>query len=158
MDTVTFRNACGQFATGVTVITTIGPGGELIGVTANSFSSVSLAPPLLLFCLGRDATSFSTFQSIGHFAINVLHEDQKDDCMHFARVGDDGRKPFEGIDYETWDTGAPILSGCLANFECTTENIHDAGDHVIMVGRVNRMRAEGEGKPLIFHAGKFHQI
>jgi flavin reductase (DIM6/NTAB) family NADH-FMN oxidoreductase RutF len=158
MDTLAFRNACGQFATGVTVITTTGPDGELIGVTANSFSSVSLDPPLVLFCLGRDATSFSTFQTVGGFAVNILNEDQQTACMHFARIGDDQGEPFEGVDYEVWETGSPILSNCLANFECTTESIHDAGDHVIMVGRVNRMRSEGDLKPLVFHTGKFFQI
>ena len=158
MDTLAFRNACGRFATGVTVITTIGPDGELIGMTANSFSSVSLDPPLLLFCLGRDATSFDVFQTIGGFVVNILNEDQQAACMHFARIGDQKSEPFDGVDYETWGAGSPILSDCLANFKCTTESIHDAGDHVIMVGRVNRMRSEGDRKPLVFHTGKFFKF
>src|SRR3954471_13888482 len=113
-----FRNALGCFATGVTVITTVTDAGEPVGLTANSFSSVSLDPPLVLFCLGRNSQSFEAFTAAGRFAVNVLAEEQRDLSVRFSTaIGDRG----EGVAWKTWETGAPILSGCLASLDCETE-------------------------------------
>lgn len=147
-----FRNALGCFATGVTVITTLGPRREMIGITANSFSSVSLDPPLILFTLGRHAYSLKAFLAAGDFAVNVLRREQKELSGRFAvALGD----KWAGIDYEVWESGCPILPGSLASFECRNRTTHDGGDHVIFVGEVQRMRCDRDGQPLVFLRGGY---
>jgi flavin reductase (DIM6/NTAB) family NADH-FMN oxidoreductase RutF len=155
IDAQAFRTALGCFATGITVVTAVSPSGELLGVTANSFNSVSLDPPLVLFSLHRAAYSLGAFAEGGHFAVNILREEQQELSVRFARpLGDKWR----GIEYEVWSTGAPILSGCLASFECRTRALYDGGDHVIFLGEVLRLRSSGEGRPLLYFRGRYSGI
>ena len=150
-----FREALGSFATGITVITAVGPRGELIGITANSFNSVSLDPPLILFSLNRRAYSLRAFLSSQFFAVNVLCEGQEALSGNFARSLED---KWSGVDYETWDSGCPILPGTLASFECKIRYTYEGGDHVIFVGEVQRMRHDPEGKPLVYYKGRYHGV
>jgi flavin reductase (DIM6/NTAB) family NADH-FMN oxidoreductase RutF len=152
IDARAFRDALGCFATGVTVITTAGARGEPIGITANSFSSVSLDPPLILFSLGRYAYSLKSFLSTHHFAVNILHEGQEEISKRFAEASAD---KWAGIKYEIWDCGCPILSDALASFECHIRHTYHGGDHVILVGEVIRMRANCEERPLLFLRGRY---
>src|SRR5688500_4262161 len=108
IDPQAFRAALGCFATGITIVTAVAPSSELLGITANSFNSVSLDPPLVLFSLHRAAYSLGAFTDCGHFAVNILGEDQRELSIRFARpLGD----KWGRVDYELWDTGAPILTG-----------------------------------------------
>jgi flavin reductase (DIM6/NTAB) family NADH-FMN oxidoreductase RutF len=149
-----FRNALGSFATGVTVITTRGMNGELIGNTASSFNAVSLEPPLVLWSLSRNAYSFKSYLAADYFAVNVLREGQEDLSVRFAKsLGD----KWAGIEHETWQTGCPILPGALAIFECRMAYTYQGGDHVIFVGEVVNYDFDAGGKPLVFWQGKYHR-
>jgi flavin reductase (DIM6/NTAB) family NADH-FMN oxidoreductase RutF len=150
-----FRDALGWFATGVTVITTRSPEGDLVGFTANSFSSVSLDPPLVLFSLNRQAGCLSIFEGCAHFAVNILAEHQAALSSRFATASHD---KWQGVAIETWEGGCPILADALANFECAVHAVHDGGDHRIFVGRVLRMRSSGTGKPLLFSRGAYRLL
>ncbi|UEM22765.1 flavin reductase family protein [Skermanella mucosa] len=150
-----FRNALGCFATGITVVTTVSDAGETFGLTANSFSSVSLDPPLVLFCLGRSSNALDVFTTSGRFAVNVLSETQRDLSVRFSTaIGD----RWDGVEWEAWETGSPILKGCLASLDCTTESVHDGGDHVILVGRVKRLSSLPDGKPLLYYKGDYARL
>lgn len=156
IDTKEFRDALGRFATGVTVITTANGAGELFGLTANSFTSLSLDPPLVLFCLDRKAMSFDAFKSAGHFAVNVLSEDQQELSSHFARSVTD---KWNGVAHDTLDSGCPVLPGCIATMECETHEIHKGGDHVIIVGRVIDIRSgHDHSRPLLFYQGRYNAL
>jgi flavin reductase (DIM6/NTAB) family NADH-FMN oxidoreductase RutF len=150
-----FRSALGCFPTGVTIMTTLDPRGQCIGITANSFNSVSMDPPLILFSLSRGAYSIRAFLSTDHFAVNVLALEQAELSARFATASAD---KWAAITFEAWDSGCPILPGCAANFECRTEHTYDGGDHVIFVGRVIRMRHDPVIKPLLFHQGKYRSV
>ncbi len=139
-----YRNALGSFATGVTVITTLTETGP-IGMTANSFSSVSLDPPMVLWCPAKSSDRFEPFANAKHYAIHVLRHDQYDLALEFAR----NATAFDMVDVMPGANDTPIFDDCLARFECTTAACHDAGDHVIMVGRVTRARLN-RGAPLIW--------
>ena len=152
LDTRAFRDALGCFGTGVTVVTTIGRGDEPVGVTASSFNAVSLDPPLVLFSLDRGANSLAAFLAGTHFAVNVLGEGQAHLSRRFAMAASD---KWNGIAYETWETGCPILADALANFECRVRHAYDGGDHVIFVGEVTRMRSDPDGRPLLFFRGRY---
>ncbi len=145
------RQALGRFATGVTIITTAAGEGKLEGLTANSFSSVSLDPPLVLWSLRRSAPSLQSFRDAGCFAVNVLASAQLGLAQHFARSQQD---KFDGIAFRSGHGGCPILEGTLATFECSVETATDGGDHVIFIGRVHHA-AFREGEPLIFSAGRY---
>lgn len=156
IDPRALRDAFGCFATGITVITTVDAAGQLYGVTANSFTSLSLDPPLCLFCLDYKALSFEAFQTTKHFAVNVLGEDQEKLSSNFARSNLD---KWDGVTYETWGSGAPILPGCIANLECQTETIHEGGDHVIVVGRILDMTLQdGDCRPLVYYKGRYNAL
>ncbi|MFN4099010.1 MAG: flavin reductase family protein [Pararhodobacter sp.] len=144
-----FRDALGAFATGVTVITAQSPIGAL-GITANSFASLSMDPPLVLWSPGRFSRRFQAFVEAPHFAIHVLGADQAALGAHFARQGDD----FDLPDVVLNAQGVPVLPGCLAVFECAREAVHEGGDHAIVVGRVLAARKRA-GAPLVFHAGRY---
>lgn len=146
-----FRNALGRFATGITVITTLGPDGKPVGLTANSFSAVSLAPPLILWCLGKHATSLPAFRDCTYFAINILEAGQRDLSHRFATPAED---KFAGLDWLPGVGGIPILRGSLARFECRNAEQYDGGDHTIFVGAVERY-SHTDGEPLLFNAGKY---
>ncbi len=150
-----FRDALGNFATGVTIITTMSDDGEPIGLTANSFSSVSLDPPLVLFCLGRESYSFGHFENSEHFVINILGADQQEQSNHFARPSTD---KWNDITYDVCDNGCPAFRNALAIFECAKHDVHDAGDHIIIVGRVESFEHKGEGDPLLYYRGRYAQI
>jgi flavin reductase (DIM6/NTAB) family NADH-FMN oxidoreductase RutF len=154
-DARSFRSALGSFATGITVVTSVGPDGEFLGFTANSFNSVSLDPPLVLFSLDRGAYSLKAFEAAGVFAINILNEDQQELSIAFARALSN---KWEGVRTEIWETGSPILADALASFDCRTSSMHDGGDHVIFVGRVLRLRAIADGRPLLYYRGAYHQL
>ena len=150
------RNAVGCFATGVTIITTVDENGAPIGITANSFTSLSLDPPLVLFCLDLKSNSFEAFHKNRHFAVNVLRENQADLSSHFAKSDVD---KWNGVAFETWETGCPVFDDCIANLECDVESIFEGGDHVIIVGKVTRMHYEdGDCRPLLFYRGRYGQI
>jgi flavin reductase (DIM6/NTAB) family NADH-FMN oxidoreductase RutF len=147
-----FRDALGRFASGVTVVTAATPEGG-IGMTANSFSSVSMDPPLVLWCPARGSGRYPVFAAARHFAIHVLADHQEDLAMAFARSG----AAFAGLDVQVNSHGVPLIGDCLARFECDTHAQHDGGDHAIMVGQVRRA-ALTEGAPLVFSQGKFRRF
>jgi flavin reductase (DIM6/NTAB) family NADH-FMN oxidoreductase RutF len=150
-----FRKALGCFATGVTIITAVGPRGELLGNTVNSFTSVSLDPPLILWCMGRHAMSLKAYLSTDHFAVNVLSVDQQALSASFAKAGVD---KWAGTHYETWSTGCPILTGAVAVFECKTRHTYMGGDHVIFVGEVVNAAFDQGRDPLLFLQGQYRSI
>jgi flavin reductase (DIM6/NTAB) family NADH-FMN oxidoreductase RutF len=149
-----FRNALGRFATGVTVITTRSSSGKAEGLTANSFSSVSLDPPLVLWGLRDGAPSMTTFVESGFFAINVLSAQQQHHSRHFSTAAAD---KFSGVTWSSGYGGCPLLEDCVAQFECRTEKIVSAGDHQLFIGRVVRASYR-QGEPLLFHAGAYHAV
>ena len=144
-----FRNALGQFATGVTVVTCQSDLGPL-GITANSFASVSLDPPLVLWSPARSSKRFGAFEQAETYAIHIIADHQVDVCGRFVRDGTN----FEGLDWHESETGVPLIDGCLTRFECTRHAIHDGGDHAIIVGRVTSA-AIGTGNPLLFAKGAY---
>jgi flavin reductase (DIM6/NTAB) family NADH-FMN oxidoreductase RutF len=149
-DSRQLRNALGRFPTGVTVITTTAEG-KREGLTANSFSALSLDPPLVLWSIVRRSASLPGFLASGHFAINILASGQSDLSHRFATPHAD---KFDGLEIEEGLGGSPLLPGILASFECATERTLDGGDHVLFVGRVLRLRYR-DGDPLIFSAGRY---
>lgn len=151
-----FRDALGRFATGITVITCRDPQtGQLQGFTANSFSSLSLDPPLVLFSLRKQAQCLPAFLGSEAFAVNILAEDQVDLSARFAS-SDPGR--WEGLEHQTWSTGAPILPDMLASFECRTVSTHEGGDHVIFIGQVLALSMPREAPPLLYFRGAYHGV
>jgi flavin reductase (DIM6/NTAB) family NADH-FMN oxidoreductase RutF len=150
-----FRDTMGCFTTGVTLITARTDEGKPIALTANSFSSVSLNPPLVLWCLDKRSETVPVFDICHHFAVNVLHQNQRDLSSKFATKGD---HDCSDIDFETWETGVPIISGALANIECEVSARHDGGDHVIIVGHVLRLRSLDSGEPLLYFRGRYNTL
>ena len=144
-----FRNALGCFATGVTVVTCQSEHGPL-GMTVNSFTSVSLDPPLVLWCPAKNSLRYQAFADAESFAIHMLADDQQDVCLRFARDG----LNFDGIGLEKDAGGPPVISGSLAVLECTRHTLHDGGDHAIIVGRVAGA-VVNPGEPLLFSKGRF---
>jgi flavin reductase (DIM6/NTAB) family NADH-FMN oxidoreductase RutF/pimeloyl-ACP methyl ester carboxylesterase len=150
------RDALGCFGTGVTIITTVDPAGEPIGLTANSFTSVSLDPPLILFSLARQSANLSTFTQAERFAVNVLHIGQQPLANRFAQRG--GPR-FEGVDWSIMsEKGSPILGGALASFDCLTHAVHEGGDHLIFIGRVHHAWFEPHRDPLFYFRGKYRRL
>lgn len=147
-----FRDALGAYATGVTIVTTASADGP-IGITANSFASVSLDPPLVLWSPAKSSKRFKYFTGAKHFAVHVLDGHQQQLCNGFTR----DKSAFDGLDWAANDDGVPLINGCLARFECTLDAEHDAGDHTIIVGRVTGASAR-EGLPLLFQGGRFVSI
>lgn len=145
------REAFGNFATGVTVVTTCTPDGTPIGFTANSFTSVSLEPPLLLVCLAKTSSNIGHFFQAGRFAVNILGEAQKDVSTRFAsRVPD----RFERTDWRTSEAGSPLIDDAVAWFDCETDNVVGAGDHIVLIGRVTDFD-QTEGRPLAYLRGHY---
>jgi len=149
-----FRHALGSFATGVTIITTLGENGQKVGMTANSFNSVSLDPPLVLWSLGRDTNCFDDFITAASFAIHVLASDQQDLSERFAEVGKDR---FLGIECSEGLSGIPILPHYSACFQCTMKQQYDGGDHVIITGEVVNF-TDKQLSPLLFHRGQYQVL
>lgn len=148
-----FRAALGMFATGVTIVTARTADGQLIGLTANSFNSVSLNPPLVLWSLARSAGSLSAFSTGSHYAINILSADQQALAVQFAGPA---RDRFAGVGYALGASGAPLLDHAVASFECFNRSRYEEGDHVILVGEVERCTHRPGASPLLFHGGKFY--
>ena len=149
------RDAFGCFATGVTIVTAMDREGRPAGLTANSFTSVSLEPPLLLFCLDRRSQSLPAFEGCETFAVNVLHAGQEALSARFGR-----RDParFEGVDWAPGATGAPVLNDAMAVFEARRRDVHDGGDHLILVGEVLAFRADDAFDPLVFFQGRYRSV
>jgi flavin reductase (DIM6/NTAB) family NADH-FMN oxidoreductase RutF len=148
-----FRTSLAMFATGVTIVTARTPAGVLVGLTANSFNSVSLNPPLVLWSLSQAASSMAALSTGSHYAINILAADQKELAQRFASRREDRwlDVPFtEGV------CGAPLLTGAAATFECFNRSRYEEGDHVIFVGEVERCSHRPGAAPLLFHGGKFY--
>jgi len=148
-----FREALGMFATGVTIVTARTTEGDMVGLTANSFNSVSLDPPLVLWSLARAAGSLPSFSTGSHYAINILAADQRELAERFARKGADR---WSGVAFTEGAGGAPLLSGAAASFECFNRSRYEEGDHVIFVGEVERCTHRVGASPLLFHGGQFY--
>jgi flavin reductase (DIM6/NTAB) family NADH-FMN oxidoreductase RutF len=157
LDQRRLRDALGQFATGVTIITTITPAGERLGMTISSFNSLSLEPPLVLFSIVKQAHSFAAWQQATRYAVNVLNEDQQELSSKFARAKGEkwiGQTVLDG------KTGVPLLPNAVISFECEAHSRFDGGDHEIFVGRIvelheNRAR---HGQPLVFFGGQYRRL
>lgn len=150
-----FRDALSAFATGVTIVTTTTPQGERLGVTANSFNSVSLDPPLVLVSLARQLRSFAAFEQASHFAVNLLTSGQQELCMRFARPGEE---KWAGLAVQEGVGGVPLIPDSLAHFECTTWARYDGGDHLILVGQVQEYAGPAEASPLIYFRSRFPEL
>ncbi|MGY8963089.1 MAG: flavin reductase family protein [Rhodospirillales bacterium] len=149
-----FRDALGQFCTGVTTITTVSQTGEHIGITASSFNSLSLDPPLILWSIAETTPSFDCFSKGEPFVVNVLAADQEGLAMKFAQSATD---KFDGVSTQFGLRGIPIIDGCVAYLECEVDARHSGGDHDIIVGRVHRVFNLRKA-PLLFHGGAFHSL
>lgn len=148
------REAFGCFATGVTVITGRGADGGRVGLTANSLTSVSLDPPLLLFCPALTASALPALRATGRFAVNVLTTDAQATATRFARRDCDR---FADADWTDWD-GLPVLADAMASFVCRLDAEHAGGDHAIIVGRVERLRYRTVPDPLLYFQGRYRQV
>ena len=148
-DADSFRGALGTFVTGVTVVTTDSPEGP-VAIVANSFASVSLDPPLILWSPAKGSHRFEHFHGSRRFAINVLAADQRDICAAIVA----SKTAISRVPTRLSHCGMPMIEGALATFECTLHATHDAGDHVIIVGQVTKAHHRG-GEPLVFHAGRY---
>ncbi|MGD8428859.1 MAG: flavin reductase family protein [Ectothiorhodospiraceae bacterium] len=153
MDLRALRNALGTFATGVTIVTARGGDGAPVGLTVNSFSSVSMDPPLVLWNLSRQSPSLAAFRDSSHFAVNVLAAEQADVSTRFATPANDR---FAGLVWWEGRGGAPLIAGCVSHFECRRYGLHDGGDHLIVLGEVERF-TRSERDPLVFVGGRYRR-
>ncbi len=142
-----------MFATGVTIVTARATNGTLVGLTANSFNSVSLDPPLVLWSLARSAASMAALRTGSHYAVNILAAAQKSLAERFASKNVDR---WRDVAYTEGIGGAPVLVGAAASFECFNRSRYDEGDHVIFVGEVERCSHRAGASPLLFHGGRFY--
>ena len=155
MDGRELRNALGRFATGICVISTLDGRERPVGMTANSFSSVSLDPPLVLWSLQNNSEMYDTFATPARYAINILGRDQEAISNQFASKGehlmDEGQ-------YVIGEHGAPLLKGALVSFQCELHETHAGGDHLIIVGRVLAMVSHSDEEPLLFYGGQYRAL
>jgi flavin reductase (DIM6/NTAB) family NADH-FMN oxidoreductase RutF len=151
VDAASFRNACGHFATGVSIVTMAGADGTPHGLTANSFTSVSLDPPLVLVCIERTITTYAAIQQAEGWVVNILTEGQEELCRRFATPDID---KFAGVTTEAGDFGAPRIPGSLAYLSVRRRAEYDGGDHGIFLGEVTEVEVRG-GEPLIFYRGMY---
>lgn len=149
-----FRDVLGAFATGVTIMTTRGPGGVRVGCTASSFNTVSLEPPLVLWSLGLRAASLGAFRAAEHFGVSILAEDQRDIALQLARPAED---KFAGVALREGIGGVPLIRGALAHLECRIAARYPGGDHEIMLGEVLNLERR-DGAPLVYQRGGFHGL
>lgn len=154
-DARTFRDALGCFATGITVITAMTPDGLPVGLTANSFTSVSLDPPLLLVCIANTVSTAAVMRSADRFAVNVLQIGQQPTSNRFAGKGEDR---FAATPWSVGEYGTPVLTGSLSSFECARHAVHDGGDHFILVGHVLKAMFEPQRDPLLYFRGKYRRL
>jgi 3-hydroxy-9,10-secoandrosta-1,3,5(10)-triene-9,17-dione monooxygenase reductase component len=154
VDSARLREVLGHFASGVVVVTADSPGGPL-GFTCQSFSSLSLDPPLISFAPARTSTTWPRIRDVGEFCVNVLADDHEDHSVRFARSGAD---KFAGVSWRPGPGGAPILDGVAAWIIATLEHEYDGGDHTIVVGRVHALGADPTRAPLLFHRGRYGRL
>lgn len=154
-DPLAFRKALGNFATGLTIVTGQTANGERFGLTASSFQSVSMSPPLILYSIRKGAASIPLLEAAGSFCVNVLREDHAEIAKRFASPVDDR---FEGIEWERGELGGWVLPDAIAVFECRLWSTYDGGDHLIVVGQVEGMHRAPEGNPLLYFRGEFRPI
>ncbi|WP_294219136.1 flavin reductase family protein [uncultured Sphingomonas sp.] len=154
IDARLFRQALGSFVTGVTIVTTCDREGRAVGLTANSFNSVSLDPPLVLWSLALNSLNLPAFREAGHWVVHILTAEQRDLSQRFASRGTD---KFAGLDYTPGPGGVPMLDGCAARFVCRAAFEHEGGDHAIFVGEVVDLSI-GAAPPLVFHSGQYGQM
>lgn len=153
IDSARFRTVLGRFATGVVAITAVDEDGERpTGLAANSFTSVSLDPPLVAFCVAHTSTTWPRLRGAERLCVNILSEPQLDVCKQLARKGGD---KFADLEWTESPGGGPVLKGALAWIECSVENEHVAGDHVIVVARVHHLDQHHDGEPLLFYQGGY---
>jgi flavin reductase (DIM6/NTAB) family NADH-FMN oxidoreductase RutF len=150
-----FRNALGWFATGVAVITTQAEGQAPIGITVNSFSSVSLDPPLILWSLDKKSDTLAVFEKVNVFTVNVLREDHRKISTRLSKQGD---HCLDGLATRVGTNGLPAIEEALAHFECEVYARHDAGDHIILLGRVTHYEYAEDGRPLLYHRGGYQGL
>jgi flavin reductase ActVB len=149
-----FRRICGKFASGITVVTVQDASGASHGMTANSFTSVSLTPPLVLVCVDRNAIILEHFRSSPYFGINILSAGQRQLSDQFAGRGYDR---FQGVEWYAGQTGVPLLPVVLATIECSLWDLVTAGDHDIVIGEVLHANCQ-DGDPLVFYSSQYHRI
>jgi len=154
IDLQSFRRCLGKFSTGVTVVTCVDAKGNPCGITANSFSSVSLEPPLVLWNIAKVSNSLDAYLEAEYFAINVLADTQLDVSSHFAKSD---HTLFDNIQHDMSAFGVPLLPDTIAQFDCQTYAIHDCGDHHIIVGEVLDFRS-ADVAPLLFFSGQYSEI
>jgi 3-hydroxy-9,10-secoandrosta-1,3,5(10)-triene-9,17-dione monooxygenase reductase component len=154
IDAKLFRNALGSFTTGVTIVTTRDGVGADVGLTANSFNSVSLDPPMVLWSLGKNSTNLAAFEAAQYFAVHILAADQDGLSTRFAKSGTD---KFDALRVGRGHGGVPLIDGCTARFECRTAFKYEGGDHVIFVGEVLTFD-HNDGPPLVFHGGRYARV
>jgi len=154
-DSRTLRDALGCFATGVTVVTCLDGEGEPIGLTANSFTSVSLDPPLLLVCIAKRAASAGPLSEAAHFAVNVLQTGQEPESITFSTRVEDR---FDRTRWALGEHGVPLLERSLSVFECARRAVHDGGDHLILVGEVRRATFDPALDPLLYFRGRYRRL
>jgi flavin reductase (DIM6/NTAB) family NADH-FMN oxidoreductase RutF len=148
------RNVLGSFTTGVVIVTSVGDEGRPIGLTVNSFNSVSMQPPLILWSLALKSPSLNAFRTHNWFAVNILAEDQEPLCRQFATSSDD---KFANVKFDVGQTGVPVLHGTAAYLECSTYARYPGGDHEIYLGEVRAMHDRGLS-PLVFHRGAIRRL
>ncbi len=155
LDNREFRNALGRFATGVCIITAHPQGMDPFGMTVNSFTSLSMEPPLVLWNLQNDSECYEAFGGVDHFCVNVLASDQMELSNRYARKGDHDLHPEH---FTEGSHGCPVLHGALTSFECEKWQTVEAGDHLILIGKVLGMLSRTEGEPLLFYGGKYREL
>ncbi len=152
-----YRRIIGQFATGVTVLTTAN-GGLLHGMTANAITSVSLNPLLLLVCVDKAAHSHEQFTQSGRFTVNILAEDQEEVSQIFAATSEPEQGRLQGVALHLGANGSPVIEDCLAYIECTVAEHFDGGDHTIFIGGVENAIVVRDAAPLLFYQGKYRRL
>lgn len=155
LDGQEFRSALGTFATGVCVITAMSENDEPFGMTVNSFSSVSLDPPLVLWSLQNDSDCFPAFELAEKYAVNILAADQQELSTLYAQKGNHGLQPQH---YQMGEYGLPIMAGVVSSFECSVWARYAGGDHTIMIGEVKFIGSDSSKQPLVFNAGQYREL
>ncbi|SNS35451.1 flavin reductase family protein [Rhodococcoides kyotonense] len=156
IDPAHFRTVLGEFSTGVVVVTSIDDAGAPVGMAVGSFSSVSLAPPLVAFFVAHTSTTFPKILATGRFCANILSHDQQTVCKAFSRSGGD---KFDGVEWSRSPGGAPLLDGVHAWIDCTISSVQRFGDHDLVVGQVDELDTAGsDGSPLVFYRSGFHAL
>lgn len=152
-DALEYRKALGTFPTGVAVVTTTAPSGAFVGLTINSFSSLSLEPPLVLWSLQLASPSLGAFDRARYFAVNILAEGQVELSKRFASQVPN---KFSDLEVHAGLEGLPLIAGCAARLECRAAARHNGGDHVLFIGQVERFEYDARKRPLVFYAGRYH--